>query len=377
MILLNLAMILFPAFLAWVVHAYLMHRDLGSRKKAFLFVLYFLIINAGTFGGSYLRGVRGLDFSNMTLSYRIKYLVLGTGIACIISLIVFIMIYKNAIISNIKKSAMRFCHRVKLCGFYTKRFFGDMEQYFNYAVKSAKADLRSEVANSFLDWLWWLIEPFCMMLIYAFIFGIVMKASEQYFPIFIFSGLAFFSFFSRGVTVSVDIIRSNKGIITKIYLPKFILLFSRMLVNGFKMMVSFGVVVVMMLFFKVKITINIIWLLPIVAVLFILTFGMGTILMHFGVYVSDLAYIMGILINMLMYMSGIFYSMDKVPAPLGDLLSRFNPMAFLIASMRNAILYGQAPDWVMLGIWAFISVILSALGVFTVYHNENAYVKVI
>ncbi len=377
MILLDLAMILLPAFLVWMVHSYFMRRDLSGRQKAFLFVLYFLIINAGTFGVSYLRGVHGLDFSNMTLSYRIKYLVLGTGIACIISLIVFILIYRDKIITDIKKSTMRFCHRVKLCSFYTKRFFADMEQYFSYAVKSAKADLRAEVANSFLDWLWWLIEPFCMMLIYAFIFGVVMKASEQYFPVFIFSGLAFFTFFSRGVTVSVDIIRANKGIITKIYLPKFILLFSRMLVNGFKMLVSFGVVVVMMLVFKVQITINIIWLLPIAAVLFILTFGMGTILMHFGVYVSDLSYIMGILINMLMYMSGIFYSMDKVPAPLGELLARFNPMAFLIASMRNAILYGQAPDWVVLGIWAFVSVVLSALGVFTIYHNENAYVKVI
>lgn len=377
MILLNLAMILFPAFLVWVVHAYLLHRGLDRRKKVFLLVLYFLIINAGTLGGSYLRGVHGLDFKNMTLSYRMKYLALGTGIAGMISFIVFILIYKNEIISKIRKSAMRFRHRAGLCGFYTKRFFSDMNQYTSYAVRAAKADLRAEVANSFLDWLWWLIEPFCMMLIYAFIFGIVMQASEQYFAIFIFSGLAFFNFFARGVTGSVEIIRANKGIITKIYLPKFVLLFSRMLVNGFKMLVSFGVVAVMMLVFRVQITINIIWILPIVAVLFILTFGMGTILMHFGVYVSDLSYIMGILINMLMYMSGIFYSMDKIPAPLGDILLRFNPMAFLITSMRNAILYGQAPDWVMLGIWAFVSVTLSALGVFTIYHNENAYVKVI
>lgn len=377
MILLNVAMIFFPAVLVWIVHTYLMQRELEVRKKIYFFILYFLGINVSTFGVSYIRGVRKLDFGNMTLSYRIKYLGLGTGIACSVVLAGFAWINKYAIFETIKKYRRFLIYRVKEYIFYFKRFFSDMKHYFSYAVKSAKADLRAEVANAFLDWLWWLIEPFCMMLIYTFIFGVVMKASEQFFPIFIFSGLSFFTFFSRGVNGSVDIIRSNRGIITKIYLPKFILLFSRMLVNGFKMLVSFCVVVVMMLFFKVHVTINIVCFFPIVAVLFLLTFGLGMILMHFGVYVSDLSYIVGILMNMLMYLSGIFYSMSRVPAPFGDVLSRYNPMAFLTSSMRNALLYGQAPDWLMLGIWAVISIILNIIGLLTIYRNENAYVKVI
>ena len=73
---------------------------------------------------------------------------------------------------------------------YLLRFGTDVQKYFEYAIRSARADLRSEVANAYLDWLWWLIEPFCMMLIYALIFGVVFKASEPYFPVFIFSGLA-------------------------------------------------------------------------------------------------------------------------------------------------------------------------------------------
>ena len=47
--------------------------------------------------------------------------------------------------------------------------------------KKEIAELKSEVADSYLNWLWWIIEPICFMLIYTFIFGYVFKNSEQYF----------------------------------------------------------------------------------------------------------------------------------------------------------------------------------------------------
>lgn len=377
MMVLNAAMLLLPSILTWIIHVALKRGDMSRKKKAFFLIFYIIFINVCTFSVSYLRGVKGFDFGNMTLSYRIKYLGLGCLLGCIILGFILLKMKQKAIIEKTKKCVRKLFERLNIYIRYIKRFFVDTKQYFPYAIRAARADLRAEVTNSFLDWLWWLIEPFCMMLIYAFIFGIVMKSSEQYFPIFIFSGLAMFTFFSRGINGSVDLVRANKAIITKVYLPKYVLLVSRMLVNGFKMMVSFCVVSVMMLFFKVPVTVNIIWFLPILLVLFVFTFGLGTILMHYGVYVSDLSYIIGILMNMLMYMSGIFYSMDRVPAPLGELLKIFNPLAFLISSMRNAILYGQAPSWRLLGIWAVVSLLLSVAGIFIIYHNENSYVKVI
>ena len=81
---------------------------------------------------------------------------------------------------------------------------------------------------------------------------------------------------------------------------------------------------------------------------------------------------------MMMYFTGTFYAVSKrVPAPFGELLEKFNPIAYLISSMRGALLYGQAPEWGFMGLWAFVSMILIALGAFTIYSNENAYVKVI
>ena len=51
-----------------------------------------------------------------------------------------------------------------------KRFFKEMKQYWGFAVYSAKCDLKAEVANSFLNWLWWILEPMSSMIIYAVVY---------------------------------------------------------------------------------------------------------------------------------------------------------------------------------------------------------------
>ena len=259
-----------------------------------------------------------------------------------------------------------------------KRFFNDLKKYGKYAWFSAKSELKSEVANSYLNWLWWVLDPFCFMLIYTFIFGYVFKASEQYFPIFIFIGLSMWDFFNRCVTNSIKIVKNNKAIVSKVYLPKYILIIVKMYVNAFKMLISFGIVVGMMLLWRVHVTWHIIYVIPILIVFFIFTFGCTTILLHFGVFVEDLSNVVHIGLRLLFYITGIFYRVStRIPKPYGKLLEKYNPVAFLISSMRNALLYGKAISWKWLVAWCIAVIILSIIGVRTIYKNENSYVKVI
>ena len=102
-----------------------------------------------------------------------------------------------------------------------KRFFTDIRKYFHYSIVSARSQLKSEVANSYLNWLWWILDPLCFMLIYTFIFGYVFQAREPYFPVFIFIGLSMWDFFNRMVTGSIKIVKNNKAIVSKVYLPKY------------------------------------------------------------------------------------------------------------------------------------------------------------
>lgn len=363
-ILLNSLMMIVPPIVALFLHNYLCHGKLTFGRRLSFFFIEGIITDLLMYTLMWMRGIKRDGIFHMTISHRIELMLLGCIAAFFVVLGMCLAVEKSV---TLEKLIM-----------YLTRFYNDIKKYFKYAVRSAKADLRSEVANAYLDWLWWLIEPFCMMLIYTLIFGVVFNASEDYFPIFIFSGLAMWTFFSRGMNVSVNIVRNNKSIISKVYLPKFILYFARMLVNGFKMLVSFAIVVIMMLIFRVPISINILYIIPIMLVFFLFTFGLGSILMHFGVYVNDLSYIVGIVLSMLVYFTGTFYAVGKrIPAPFGELLEQFNPVAYFIASMRNALLYCKSPQLDLLFTWGMVSLVLAALGVYTIYRNENAYVKVI
>lgn len=256
-----------------------------------------------------------------------------------------------------------------------KRFYDDIKQYFRYSVVSAKAQLKSEVANSYLNWVWWVLDPLCFMLIYTFMFGYVFGSKEQYFPVYIFIGLSMWDFFNRTLTNSVKIVKKNKAIVSKVYFPKYVLILIKIWVNGFKMLICFGIVAVMMLFYGVQVTWNALYCVPIAVTLALFAFGCACFLLHYGVYVEDLSNVVSIVLRFVFYLTGIFYNIEKKIPTVGTALNRYNPLAFLMTSMRECLIYGGTPHRKLLLMWFAVSVVLSALGIRKIYKEENSYVK--
>lgn len=258
-----------------------------------------------------------------------------------------------------------------------KHFINDIKKYWYFTIYLAKTDLKAEVANSYLNWVWWVLEPFLNMLVYTFIFQNVFDG-DQSFPVFVYSGLLFWNFFNRTVNYSVKLVRSNKDIVTKVYVPKFVLLLGNMFLNAFKMFVGFVILIPMIFVFRVQITPYMLFFIPLFLLLFLLTFAASMILLHFGVFIDDLSYAVSILLNMLMFLSGIFYDLGTgLPEAYGNLLGTFNPIAFIIDAMHKALLYGMGPDPIKTFAWVIISLVVAIIGIRTVYKYENSYVKVI
>lgn len=261
---------------------------------------------------------------------------------------------------------------------YFERFWRDIYKYGYYMVYSARTDLKAEVANSYLNWFWWILEPFFNMMVYVIVFGKFMGASIDNFAVFIFSGILMWNFFSKTINYSVKLVRNNRDIISKVYIPKFVILLSNMFLNLFKLFCSIAVLAVLMVVFRISINGNILWLIPIYLTMFMMSFGLGMIFLHFGVFIDDLSYAVTILLNMLMFLSGVFYDVSTtLPEPLNRIMVYINPVAMLLKEMRGALMYKEAPDLLLLGGWFLISVILCCLGVRLVYKNENGYVKVV
>lgn len=259
-----------------------------------------------------------------------------------------------------------------------KKFFKNIKKYYKYAIRSAKAELKSEVADSYLNWLWWIIEPLCFMLIYTFVFGFIFQNKENYFASFIFIGLTAWDFFNRMINGSVKLIINNRDLVTKVYIPKYILLLSKSFTYLFKMGISLCLAFILMICQRVPITWHIVLLIPIIIVLYIVSFGFGLILMHFGVTLNDLSNLTNIGLKMLFYLSGVFYNINKkLDKGLAFVLLRLNPIAFIMNEMRKVLIFGKLPSFEGLSIWLIIGIILCAIGISVIHKNENSYAKVI
>ena len=258
-----------------------------------------------------------------------------------------------------------------------KRFIDDLVKYRHYIYYAAKSDLKSEVANNYLNWLWWILDPFLFMMVYTFVSVVVFKSSEPYFPVFVFIGLTSWDFFNRTVVGSVKLIQANNHIVSKVYLPKFVLIVQRMGVNGFKMLISYGLVVLMMIVYQVPLSDKYPYMFLILPTLLVFTFGISTLVLHFGVFVEDLANVITVVLRLIFYLSGIFYAIEtRVPKPYSDILLKLNPLALIMTDVRGVMLYNSMPHRKFLFLWLFIGALISYVGIRTIYKYENSYVKV-
>lgn len=258
-----------------------------------------------------------------------------------------------------------------------RKFFCDTTKYHGYAVTKAKTDLKTEVANSYLGCLWWFLDPLFFMLVYAFVSVVVFKASEPYFAAFIFIGCTTFKLFDRTIKTSTKLISSNRTIIKNIYIPKTVMLLSSLYLNCFVSFISFTLVFISMYFYGVPLTYHCWQFVPLAALLVSLCYGMGMIFMHCGVFVEDLYNVINIALTLMMYVSGVFFSIPNriTNEVLRTCMLDLNPIAFIIEQMRAALLYGGNLDVNVYLIWLVISVVVNVLGIWLVYRHENAYVK--
>lgn len=259
-----------------------------------------------------------------------------------------------------------------------KRTFHELRKYFKYSVAAAGAKLKAEVAGSYLNWIWWFLEPLCMMLTYSIVFGKIFNMATEHYSVLIFSGLTFNNFFAGSVRNSINLVKWNKPTISKIYLPKHMLVLTDMFVNGFKMMMSVIVMFIMMAVQGIPFTWRFLYLIPILIDLFLFTFSVCVFLEHFGVFVEDLRPVVNIVLKFLFYFTGIFYNvMDRFPKPYGAMVLRAYPVAKLLDMARSVTMYGKGINVGYLGILFVICSVVSYLGIQLIYKYENTYMKVI
>ncbi len=262
-----------------------------------------------------------------------------------------------------------------------KRIFDDFRKYFKYASYAAFSELKAEISSSYLGWLWWIIEPLFLLILYMFVFGYIFRSSVKYFSLFIFIGITIWLFFNITVSSSVRLVHNNKHILSKVYLPKYMLVIKKMLVNAFKMNISFLLILATMFIMNIPISKYMLWVFPLFILLYMFTFAFSTFILHIGIYLDDLQKIINIFLRTVLFLSGIFYSIEERIGHVSDtmsiILQKVNPVAFLITSFRDVMIYSKPLSLEWYFIWMFLSLFFAGLSIRLVYKYEDDYIKVI
>ena len=154
-----------------------------------------------------------------------------------------------------------------------------------------------------------------------------------------------------------------------------------MLAQAFKTLISFVLTAIFMVIYKVPLNLQILWVIPLLLLLFLITFAISIIVMHFGVFVEDLSNVMNVILQLWFYVSGVFYSIETRLSSFNETLAKvmvnLNPLALIMTDMRSAIFGTGEIHYIAIAVWFFVGIVFSVFGISLVYKYENSYVKVI
>ncbi len=181
-----------------------------------------------------------------------------------------------------------------------------------------------------------------MMLVQYIVFSTLFKSLIPHFAAYLIIGNICFSFFNESCSLTLNSIVGNAGLITKVYMPKYIYLLSRTLSSLVNLAISLAPMLIVCLITGVKFTLAIFVSPYFFFCLFLFSLGVGMLLSCAMVYFRDTQFLWGILVTIWMYLTPVFYSIDIIPGTLRRLFE-LNPMYIFISSIRCCIMYEVVP----------------------------------
>lgn len=239
-------------------------------------------------------------------------------------------------------------------------------------------DLKVRYKQTAIGILWAVFQPFITMVVFSIFFGGLLKIPSDGvpYPIFIYTGLLFWQFFSSALSDTSNVLVANQAIITKVYFPRLILPLSSVMTKFVDFAIASVILVGMMIYYGY--TPHLIGLL-IIPLLLIITFmistGLGLILASVNVKYRDVRYILPFFIQILMFITPVIY-----PASIAGKYSwvlAFNPMMGVIQSARAAVLGTTILNWTLVGISLVATFILMIIGIYTFKKTERYFADII
>lgn len=218
--------------------------------------------------------------------------------------------------------------------------------------------LKSEASQSYLSYVWWVLEPLLQMGVYYAVFDILLQRGTDDFVPFLLCGIVPWLWFAKSVAQSGNSIKAGQGLISQTYIPKsffpLVIIGQAMVKQGFAFTLMFG----FLIGYEYFPNWNWLWLFPVMFTQLLLIIAVSFVVAFIIPFAKDLQYLIDAGLTMVMFCSGIFYSYTDVLLPKHRELFLMNPMANLIVNYRKILMDNTTPMFTSLIVISAISILI-------------------
>jgi len=253
----------------------------------------------------------------------------------------------------------------RLARWKRKREGGAMRSSFMHnldvTIILAQKDFKLRYRNSVLGFLWSLLNPLAYMAILTLVFSLLMRVNIPNFAAWVLIGLLIWRFFTVGTSQGLNSIIASPSLVTKLYMPRYLIILSSNLANGFGAILEFAIFIPLLILLGVTPGVELL-LLPVIILLeFLIVFGCSLSLAPLNVKYRDFYQLWEVALQLGFFLCPIVYDEQLVPVRFRFAYS-LNPITALMESARSIFLSQQLPSTFDLGVACVAVIILLAMG---------------
>jgi ABC-type polysaccharide/polyol phosphate export permease len=259
-----------------------------------------------------------------------------------------------------------------------RQYLSDLWQHRDLTWSFALRDIKARYKQTALGAAWAVLQPFSLMVVFTLVFSRFARVSSDGvpYPIFSYTGLIFWSFFSMTVSQGTVAIVANASLVRKIYFPRETLLISVVISAAIDLAIAALIFAGMLVYYRIALTWTVLWVPVLFGVQTLFALAVICISSALQAYYRDVGHALPLGLQIWMFGTPVAYPLSAVPESLLPFYM-LNPMTPVIDGYRRAILHGQAPDLAALSTAASVTLVLIVLGYSLFKRAERTFADVI
>ena len=239
-------------------------------------------------------------------------------------------------------------------------------QYKDLIKELVSRDIKLKYRRSFLGYVWSVLNPLLIMIVMTVVFSAMFNRNIENYPVYLLIGRSLYDLMTASTNGAMGSVTGNASLLKKTYIPKYIFTLSKVTSCLVDFVFSLGALLIVMIVTRSPFHVEMLLLPLIILQIYIFCCGLGFLLAQFHVFFRDIRYIYKAITTAWMYLTPIFYPLERLPGVLQLLIKAFNPMYYYVAQFRDVALYGHMPGprifwggWLwaflmlLIGLWAF------------------------